>query len=237
MDSRVPKYAQIKQDIVKSIERGELKPGEQVASESVLREQYGVSAITVRRAFSDLIAEGYLTGVQGLGTFVAKKRMNRGLTSICFSDELLEQGYRIDMVVDRIEAVRDKKIAEVLELAPGHELTKVCRVRVADGEPVAYQCSYVSSDRLSVEQAQRIRSTGSFYKTLSDAGSVPAWASENYSVRPVTDPHIAEMMEIPQGTDAFFVRRIAYDETDAVIEYAETHFNKDWYSVTVNIKV
>ena len=25
--------------------------------------------------------------------------------------------------------------------------------------------------------------------------------------------------------------------TDEIIEYAETYFNKDWYSVTVNIKM
>ena len=38
------------------------------------------------------------------------------------------------------------------------------------------------------------------------------------------------------GYPCFFVRRTAFDDENNVIEYAESYFNKDWYSVTVNIR-
>jgi DNA-binding GntR family transcriptional regulator len=44
-------------------------------------------------------------------------------------------------------------------------------------------------------------------------------------------------MNIKKNAAAFFVKRIVFNEFDKIIEYAETYFNKDWYSVSVNIKI
>lgn len=237
MEYKVAKYIQIKEDIIRDIKSGVLQPGDKVDSESALKKKYGVSTITVRKAFNDLISEGYLIGVQGVGTFVTKKQMIRGLTSISFSDELLQQGYRIDMLVDKIEEIRNPVIADILEIPHDQTITCVRRVRLADGEPIAHQSSFVDSRLLSAEQANRIRENASFYKTLREFKIFPAWASENYSVKQVKDSRIARLMNIKNNTDTFFVKRITFDEMDKVIEYAETHFNKDWYSVTINIKI
>jgi DNA-binding GntR family transcriptional regulator len=134
MEYKVAKYIQIKEDIIRDIKSGALQPGDKVDSESALKKKYGVSTITVRKAFNDLISEGYLIGVQGVGTFVTKKQMIRGLTSISFSDELLQQGYRIDMLVDKIEEIRNPVIADILEIPHDQTITCVRRVRLADGE-------------------------------------------------------------------------------------------------------
>lgn len=237
MEYKVPKYFQIKQDIINAIKSGELKPGDKVDSESVLKKRYNVSTITVRKAFNDLINEGYLTGVQGVGTFVAKKQMIRGLTSISFSDELLQQGYKIDIHVDKIEEVINASIADKLEIPQDQSMVCVRRVRLANDEPIAYQSSFVDSRILSLNQAKKIYENGSFYKTLRENKIAPAWVNENYSVREVNDNRIAKLMNIKKNTDTFFVKRITFNEFDKVIEYAETYFNKDWYSVTVNIKI
>ncbi len=237
MEHKVAKYIQIKEDIIHDIKSGVLQPGDKVDSESALKKKYGVSTITVRKAFNDLISEGYLIGMQGVGTFVTKKQMIRGLTSISFSDELLQQGYQIGMFVDKIEEVFNPVIADILEIPHDQSMICVRRVRLANDEPVAYQSSFVDSRLLSMEQAERIRENSSFYKTLRDSKIFPVWANENYSVKQVSDSRIAKLMNIKKNTDAFFVKRIAFDEFDKVIEYAETYFNKDWYSVTINIKI
>ncbi len=237
MEYKVAKYFQIEQDIINSIKSGQLKPGDKVDSESVLKKKYNVSAITIRKAFNDLINEGYLIGVQGVGTFVAKKHMIRGLTSISFSDELLQQGYRIDMQVDKIEEVVNSSIADKLEIPQDQKMVCVRRIRLANEEPIAYQSSFVDSRLVSIDQAKKIYENKSFYKTLSECRVFPIWVNENYSVKEVNDNRIAKLMNIKKGTNTFFVKRIAFDEFDKIIEYAETYFNKDWYSVTVNIKI
>ena len=237
MEYKVAKYIQIKQDIIDGIKSGDLQPGDKVDSESVLKKKYNVSTITVRKAFNDLINEGYLIGIQGVGTFVTKKQMIRGLTSISFSDELLQQGYQIDLQVDKIEEILNEHIAGILEIPADQPIVCVRRLRLANNEPIAYQSSFVDSSILSIGQAKRIYENASFYKTLKEYKIVPTWVNENYSVKQVNDGSIAKLMNIKKSTDTFFVKRIAFNESDKVIEYAETYFNKDWYSVTVNIKI
>ncbi|HOO27753.1 MAG TPA: GntR family transcriptional regulator [Lachnospiraceae bacterium] len=237
MEYKIPKYVQIKEDIIKAIKSGELKPGDKVDSESVLKKKYNVSTITVRKAFNSLISEEYLIGVQGLGTFVTRKQMNRKLTSISFSDELLQQGYKIDMHVDKIEEIFNEAIADKLLISHNQPIVCVSRIRLANNEPIAYQSSFMDSSVLSLEQAQKIYEYKSFYKTLSANQIVPVWANENYSVREVKDARIAGLMGIKKNTDTFFVKRNTVGESGKVIEYAETYFNKDWYSVTVEVKI
>ena len=237
MEYKVAKYFQIKQDIINEIKSGELKSGDKVDSESVLKKKYNVSTITVRKAFNDLIKEGYLIGIQGVGTFVTRKRMIRGLTSISFSEELLQQGYEIDIHVDKIEEIINENIATILEIPKDQPIICVQRIRLANNEPIAYHSSYVDSHVLSLEQAQKIYENGSFYATLREYNIKPVWVNENYSIKQVNDAGIAKLMNIKKGTDAFLVKRIAFDETDKIIEFCETYFNKDWYSVTVNIKI
>lgn len=237
MEYKVAKYFQIEQDIIAAIKSGQLKPGDKVDSESVLKKKYNVSTITVRKAFTDLINEGYLTGIQGLGTFVAKKQMIRGLTSLSFSDELLQQGYEIDMHVDKIELITNAQIAEKLTIDPEQPILCVRRIRLANGEPIAYQSSFVDGRLLSLEQAQTVYETKSFYKTLAQVNVTPVWVNENYSVREIGNVEISRLMNIRKNTATFFVKRLTFDQRDEIIEYAETYFNKDWYSVTVNIKM
>lgn len=237
MDHKVAKYIQIKEDIINDIKSGALQPGDKVDSESALKKKYNVSTITVRKAFNDLISEGYLIGMQGVGTFVTKKQMIRGLTSISFSDELLQQGYQIDMYVDQIEEIYHPGIADILEVPHDQSIVCVRRIRLANQEPIAYQTSYVDSRILSLEQAQRIHENRSFYQTLKEVKVIPAWVNENYSVKQVSDANVAKLMNIKKNSDSFFVKRIAFDSVDKIVEYSETHFNKDWYSVTINIKI
>lgn len=237
MEYQVPKYLQIKEDIINAIKSGELQPGDKVDSGSVLKEKYNVSTITVRKAFDDLIKEDYLIGVQGKGTFVAKKHMNRRLTSISFSDELLQQGYKIDMQVDKIEEIVNSSIADKLLIPQNQKIICVKRIRLVNSEPIAYQISYMDSNLLSLDQAQRIRENKSFYKTLAENNIVPVLATENYSIKEVSDSRIAKLMNIKKNTDTFFVKRTTVDQSGKVIEYAETFFNKEWYSVTVEVKI
>ncbi len=237
MGTRIVKYIKIKNDIIKDIVDGILKPEDKIPSESQLREKYGVSAITVRRALSDLTTEGYVYAIQGLGTFVAKKQMIRGLTSISFSDELIQQGYSIDMKVINISEVVDEQIASTLDIDADTVIIKLDRVRYADDQPVAYQTSYISSELLSFEKAKELDDYKSFYKLLKSEGLVPVVANETYSVKDIDDSGISKSLDVKKGDSSFFVKRIAMDEDNVVLEYGETYFNKDWYSVTVNIKI
>ncbi|MDD5802382.1 MAG: GntR family transcriptional regulator [Solobacterium sp.] len=230
------KYLEIEEDIKNAIKSGELKPGDKVDSESMLKKKYGVSTITVRKAFNDLINDGFLYGVQGAGTFVTKKKMIRNLSSISFSDELLNQGYSIDMHIDTIEEIVNKDIALKLGIEEDMNIIMVKRVRLANNEPIAYHTSYVSSDKINLKEMLDIKKSRSLYKTFDKYGLSPCWVNENYSVKLINDSNVYTQMNLKNGSPSFFVKRYTYNDMDEVIEYAETYFNPDWYSVNVNIK-
>jgi DNA-binding LacI/PurR family transcriptional regulator len=68
-----PLYEQLAQDIKAQIASGKLAIGAQVGSHHELSKKHGISIITVKKALSDLIQEGFLYSRVGKGTFVARK--------------------------------------------------------------------------------------------------------------------------------------------------------------------
>jgi len=71
MTGFVPMWKQVQDDILRRIEAGLLKPGDQLPSTTAMADQYDTSPGTVRKAVDILIAMGVLRGHQGLGVFVA----------------------------------------------------------------------------------------------------------------------------------------------------------------------
>ena len=69
--SSKPIYEQITSQIKAMILSGELAEGEQLPSIRALANSLRVSAITTKRAYADLEADGFIETVQGKGSFVA----------------------------------------------------------------------------------------------------------------------------------------------------------------------
>lgn len=66
-----PIYEQIASQVRGAIMSGELKEGDQLPSIRSLATQLRISAITTKRAYTDLEAQGYLHTVPGKGSYVA----------------------------------------------------------------------------------------------------------------------------------------------------------------------
>lgn len=66
-----PKYQVIIEDIKSKILSGDYSIGEQIPTESVMQETYGVSRHTVRKAILELSNEGFLRSEKGSGTYVS----------------------------------------------------------------------------------------------------------------------------------------------------------------------
>ncbi|RAP77426.1 GntR family transcriptional regulator [Paenibacillus montanisoli] len=70
----LPKYAQLKKEILNWLDVGKLQPNEQMPSENEIAEQFGLSRQTVRQTLGELEQEGRLYRIQGKGTFAAEPR-------------------------------------------------------------------------------------------------------------------------------------------------------------------
>src|ERR1044072_175168 len=67
----VPMYRQLYDGVRKAILNGQLRPGIRLPSTRELASELGVSRNTVMNAFEQLLAEGYLEGQVGSGTYVS----------------------------------------------------------------------------------------------------------------------------------------------------------------------
>lgn len=71
--SAIPLYFQIKQALLDIIKHHE-DEGQPLPPETGLARQYGVSIMTVRQAFAELVNEGVVRRIPGKGTFVVRKK-------------------------------------------------------------------------------------------------------------------------------------------------------------------
>jgi GntR family transcriptional regulator len=145
-------HRQIKQDLTRLIERGELRPGEALPSELELCERYGVSRPTLRQATQDLVREGVLVVRRGVGTFVAPPRVRQQLGSVLgFTDKMAAMGRRgstrvLERSLHRATEV-DSHVASELQLGPDASVLRVVRLRLADDIPVMVETLHISPDR------------------------------------------------------------------------------------------
>ncbi len=70
----VPQYVQIRDEISRRIEAGELRQGDRIPSLREMCDEFSVSSITARRALLDLLNEGIVERRGGLGAFVTGMR-------------------------------------------------------------------------------------------------------------------------------------------------------------------
>lgn len=135
----------VRLEIIRRVNTGEYEAGEALPSAAILAEEFGVSAITVKRALRDLQPAGVLRSVPGLGTFVREQR--RFIRDLDFSltsqDDALRLGLKpsIHLVSLTQEKIHDPAF-EMLE-PPGGLMLCVRKVISTDGTPIMYDTSYL----------------------------------------------------------------------------------------------
>ncbi len=141
-DGAEPKHAQLRTVLV-AMAATDLAPDSAIPSERELMETYAVSRATVRRAIESLIAEGVLRRVQGKGTFVSRPRVQSHLHLASFTQDMRRRGMTPSTRVVRVEAVAPPAdVADWFGLEPGAAAWRLERVRLATGEPMAFEAGW-----------------------------------------------------------------------------------------------
>jgi GntR family transcriptional regulator len=134
-DDPRPLYVQIADNILAFITDNRLVPGEQLPSQNVLMNYYGVSQITVRQAIQKLVNEGLLIGKQGKGVFVAEPMVRANIDQIDlidrFSGGISKPAYEL---IETTLLYPQKRILKQLHLPEGAQVMRVRRKILKDGE-------------------------------------------------------------------------------------------------------
>jgi DNA-binding GntR family transcriptional regulator len=124
------------------IARGTYPAGDRLPSLSELMEEFEVSAITIRRALTELTYEGLIRGHQGLGVFVKEKprihRVLAGDPDRSIGDEIARAGFtpRLEEI-GFSEITADDDVAARLRVPRGSRLFMHQKLTFANDEPVA----------------------------------------------------------------------------------------------------
>lgn len=133
------KYMTIYEHLVHKIEKGSIKAGENLPSESKLMSHYQVSRDTVRKALSLLEYNNYIIKQRGKESIVNNiNKFNFPLSNITTFSELVDQQkLNVNTIVEDLSiVVGDQEIMKILQIAENDEVYRVKRIRKIDGEKV-----------------------------------------------------------------------------------------------------
>jgi GntR family transcriptional regulator len=146
LKSRLPLYIQLANLIRIKVQEGTWRPGEQIPTESELCDLHQVSRITVRQAIAELVQEGYLERYPGRGTFVAEPRIEQRLSRLTgFTQDMQARGKVPGARVLQFTVVEPPTaLPWAYHLEDEEKVILLKRLRLADGEPLAVEMSYLS---------------------------------------------------------------------------------------------
>lgn len=146
MNSPLPLYYQIKQNILELIQASVLRTGDALPSERELSESYGVNRMTVRQAIAELNTQGIVRRLHGVGTFVTEQNAIAPLIPAVtgFSERFRSVGMKPASTVIRLEVVSASPVvAQKLELAAEAPVISLQRLRLVNDEPLMFEKSYL----------------------------------------------------------------------------------------------
>lgn len=231
---RVPKYYQVKQEILQLIEP--LSAGAPIPTERELAERFSTSRTTVRQAIGDLVVAGRLERTQGSGTFVSPPKSVRLRQLTSFTDDLVVQGLEPG---DRILAVErtaaPAEVAEALGVRVGSWVYRVERLRGSQGDPIAHEIAWLAGrfPRLSHELHER----GSLYRTLREVYGIELAEVTDVIETVLADPHEAALLGVETGLPMLLVHRTGFTADGVRVEWTRSVFRGDRFKFVAHKKV
>jgi len=219
----IPMYLQVNEIIREMIEDGELKEGDALMSERDISKFLEVSRMTVNKAITKLVDEGYVVR-ERTGTTVAKKRPITRYENIDGLTEMIKrEGKNIsNTLVSFGEIELSKWIKRELQTDANWGY-KVIRVRYVDYEPLVLETVYLSKQMCDNLTAELVEGSSMYELYTKRYGHKISQAEQ--IIRPVyLKEEQAKLLEQKNGDLALFIKRHTYTETKKIVEYTESIF-------------
>ncbi|MGF6629512.1 GntR family transcriptional regulator [Pseudomonas frederiksbergensis] len=221
-----PLYEQIQADLKAAIEREEYLPDTRLPSEHALCERYDVSRSTVRQALNEMLQAGIIYKAHGRGTFVARPRPFRDVSTLeGLSEALTAQGHRVS---NRLQSFRklkaDTYLAEQMGVVEGTALAELARVRLVKDKPVSYEIT-VCAQALGEQLLSAELSSRDILAILEDdCGLLISYADMQLKAIGAT-AELAELLEIPLHEPLMRIQRRVLGADSATLLYEQLYLH------------
>jgi GntR family transcriptional regulator len=235
-DGNAPLYARLKRLVQEAVAAGSLRPGDAIPAERDVAEMLAVSRVTVRKAFSELVAEGILVQRRGSGTYVGGpvRRIEQPLSRLTsFTEDMQLRGLKTDAEwLDRSAGLPTPEEALKLSISPADRVSRFHRLRRANGMPMAIELAVVPQRFLPEPE----RVTNSLYAALDARGVKPVRALQRLHATSLSQGDAA-LLQLPAGSPALFIERISYLADGRTVEYTRSHYRGDSYDFVAELSL
>jgi GntR family transcriptional regulator len=231
-DGAEPKHAQLRAVLAELCANGAATDGA-IPSERELMATYAVSRATVRRAIDALVADGVLRRVQGKGTFVAPHRVQSHLHLASFTQDMRRRGMTPTTRVVRVEAATPPEaVAAWFGLPAGRPAWQVVRLRLAGGEPMAFEAGWYSPALLP--DLDRHDLADSLYELFArEYGLAVDTADQTVRAEPA-DAALSHHLDIGVGDPVLAFERRSRTG-GAPLEHVVSHYRGDRYELHISL--
>lgn len=215
IDEHKPLYLQIKEAILQQIKEKELVAGDKLLSEAQFQKSFQVSRITVRKAIDELVEEGYLTRLQGKGTFV--KHQNQGIQkSLSLTQVCLDQGKKL---TSDVLAVKETIVpADFIPLFNSDKSIMIERLRKVDGVAIMLEKNNFPTEFTFLYECDL---SGSLYEVLAEHEITPKVKGMNQvGIKQLTDQQ-AVLFNVQSGLSVIQHKGTVYDTKNQLVLASE----------------
>lgn len=231
-NSKIPLYHQLYEGLRSQILSGELEPGDMLPTENELLDRHGISRNTVRQALDLLVNDGLIVRERGRGTFVAQPKIDQGLTRIIsFTEDMRRRGLKPDTrVLLRTLMPAPEHIAEALGVPVGEELAHLERLRLADGEPMSIEKSYLVH-RYCPGVLERDYSSVPLREALAREYNIFLVHGKQRISAIAAPADTAAHLDIAPGAPLLYIERTTYTARETAVEYLQIYNRGDRYTL------
>ncbi len=232
-----PLYAQFEEAIARRIASGEFGVGAQLPTENELARQYAASRITIRQSMQNLVRRGLVEIRRGTGTFVTEPRLVHELSALSgFVEDMEAQGRRATArVLGRETLAASAIVARQLKLRVGAQVVRIQRVRIADGEPISFDDTYLPraiGERVMADDLER----HPIFDLLERKYATPLLEAEYRLEAAVADRVVARALSVRVGSPLFVIERTSYAAERVPVDYEKLYYRGDRVSFVTTLR-
>ncbi|MCJ7780090.1 MAG: GntR family transcriptional regulator [Acidimicrobiia bacterium] len=222
--SHRPLYLQVVDYLAGQIHDGDLPTGSRVPSERELAEELGVSRTTARLAVDQLVRTGMVYREQGRGTFVAEPHM-RGVQGFqSFSQDVRARGSKPGSRVIRFGLIPpDSDVQAKLRIGADDLALELVRLRTADGEPIAFQESYLPRDLVPGLEDDDMTDRSLFTVLRERYFVYPAWTEAEVKAT-FASAEVCQLLGISDDQPVLVVDGLTFTDSFTVVEAVRTTY-------------
>lgn len=230
--SKLPYYQQLYEILLGKIQRREWQPGDMIPPESELIEEYQVSRNTVRQVLEKLVNDGLIYRQRGRGSFVSHPTLEQAMTRIVsFTEDMHQRGFAPGTRVLSTDLIpAEEEIANQLDIPVGEQLVCLRRLRMADGEPMSIEESYLIH-KYCPDILEHDYALEPLRRVLESEFGIRIASAKQVIQAIQAPPDLANLLELSPGAALLLITRVSFSQGKIPIEFLRIHYRADRYSL------